>query len=359
MQPQSYSEAQQQALQRIRRYINWFLTNKTKSNPTREDNLRTAKVTYTGEDIKTAVPLTWAQVQAALPPKGQAAVLRASEICEGWLAEVLEDPTQIIRPRSEWPETLPSPKVRVKSDHEWHKIVRGCLDLGIWGCLKREDLIVHNGKPLLLGAFGIEKPKQRRPETNLPAQRLIVNAPATNAVQYMILGDIRKLPYHHQYQSLQILDDESVLLFSVEDLTSAFNIFLLGNEWMPYQAFSKPVPGHVVQEFRPDLKDVAEVFLAPRVIMMGWQAATGIMQALHRQMMLLSPPAGAGLPPETEIRRDRPFPHYHYPEKSEPTRSQRVAKSIALIYLDGFTEAEKFYWNTIISQSPSFYQSQI
>ena len=79
-----------------------------------------------------------------------------------------------------------------------------------------------------MGAFGIEKPKQQVPETGEPAQRLIVNAPAANSIQHVIADDIRKLPYHQQFQALEMVDPDLIAVSSIEDLTSAFNIFMLG-----------------------------------------------------------------------------------------------------------------------------------
>ena len=96
---------------------------------------------YSGEDIKPARALTWRQVQAALPKKGQAAIVPASAFFTGWLARALEDPSLVVKPREEWPLELPSPKVRVDNQKEWHSIVEGCLELGIWKCLKPSELI--------------------------------------------------------------------------------------------------------------------------------------------------------------------------------------------------------------------------
>ena len=121
-------------------------------------------------------------------------------------------------------------------------------------------------------------------------------------------------------------------------MTSAFNIFMLGDAWLPYQAFSKPVTGAQVSRFRPDLAEEPEVYPAAKVVIMGGKNATGVMQSIHRNMLLLTPPYGAGLPPQAEVKRDKRFPDW----------STTDEKSIALIYLDGFTETELKYWNALV-----------
>ena len=125
-------------------------------------------------------------------------------------------------------------------------------------------------------------------------------------------------------------------MLSIEDLTSAFNIFMLGEAWLPYQAFSKPIAGAHVAQFRPDLAEEPEVFLASKVIVMGWQSATSVMQAIHRKMLMSLPPQGVGLPAQSEMRRDKRSPGWHKKDNHY---------SIVSIYLDGFTEIELTHWN--------------
>ena len=46
-----------------------------------------------------------------------------------------------------------------------------------------------------------------------------------------------------------------------------------------------------------------EGYLCVRVLPMGWISAVGIMQAIHRGLMLQEPPFGAGLKPGEEIKK--------------------------------------------------------
>ena len=147
------------------------------------------------------------------------------------------------------------------------------------------------------------------------------------------------LPYFGQLQGVELQcdvggeDSPRVCLWAEEDMVSSFNLFKKGRAWLPFQAFSKGVPGVAVADFRPDLKSELVVYPAMTVIMMGQKNATGELQYLHRRMLLDPPPYGAGVPHHQEIRKDRPFPNL------------KREQSLALIYLDGMTEGEIRHWD--------------
>ena len=104
--------------------------------------------------------------------------------------------------------------------------------------------------------------------------------------------------------------------------------------WLPFQAFSKGVPGDAVADFRPDLRSELVVYPAMTVIMMGQKERHGGM-AIPASTNATGPPPpyGAGVPHHQEIRKDRPFP------------TLKREQSLALIYLDGMTEGEIRHWD--------------
>ena len=63
--------------------------------------------------------LTWDSIEPALPKRGQVGLLRATDICEGWLGEVMRDPHKALLPQDQWPADLPTAKVWVETDTEW------------------------------------------------------------------------------------------------------------------------------------------------------------------------------------------------------------------------------------------------
>ena len=62
------------------------------------EDLKKVKVGYTGEEVKTAEDLTFAQVVKSLPPAEAAASVPAVEIAEGMVAAALKDPKFLMRP---------------------------------------------------------------------------------------------------------------------------------------------------------------------------------------------------------------------------------------------------------------------
>ena len=138
--------------------------------------------------------------------------------------------------------------------------------------------------------------------------RLIMNAIPVNAVQRLIHGDIRSLPYHGQFHAMKILDGDLLVTMSIEDLTSAFNLIELGDPWMPLQALGNPVPGTLELPHRPEIAHLPWVYPASRVLMIGSKSACGIMQYIHRKILNMRSPLGASFPDEGQMRKDRPFP---------------------------------------------------
>ena len=166
-------------------------------------------------------------------------------------------------------QTSQQPKCGSSLDTEWENIVRNCAERQLWGFITPDELVWHNEQPLLVGAFGVPKPGRKVSKSGSPVLRLIMNAIPVNAVQSLIHGDIRSLPYHGQFHAMEILDGDLLVTMSIEDLTSAFNLIELGDPWMPFQALGKPVPGALAFPHRPEIAHLPWVYPASRVLMMG------------------------------------------------------------------------------------------
>eukprot|EP00973_Karenia_brevis_P010541 1429680-Karenia_brevis.AAC.1 len=68
-------------------------------------------------------------------------------------------------------------------------------------------------------------------------------------------------------------------------------------------AFNKPVDSALL-----GLKPSRNVFLCSRVVPMGWVSSTGLIQHVHRNLLLHTLPPELSLNPRTELRRDKPMP---------------------------------------------------
>ena len=124
-----------------------------------------------------------------------------------------------------------------------------------------------------------------------PVLRLIINLIPANAWQHQIPGDVDDLPACGQLGAVTLCDDEC-LLWSGAD-----------RKCLPWMTLSQKVPGHVVgQPHR------SQVYVAVRVVGMGWLSAVGETQHLHCNLLRRENGLPHSLPPAAEISRRRPFP---------------------------------------------------
>ena len=91
-------------------------------------------------------------------------------------------------------------------------------------------------------------------------------------------------------------------------------MFGLPQQWKPHFAFAQPVPrGAMIKhlrEFKADeviaaLPKAEEIWISMATIPMGWISAVGVCQYLHRRLLHLGRPLGAGLDRKSEFRKDR------------------------------------------------------
>ena len=176
---QHLRSAQQAAMDKIKQYVSWFLKNDHKSDVDWAAKLKRVRLDYRGEEVKMPHCLTWDSIEPALPKRGQVGLLRATDICEGWLGEVMRDPRKALLPQDQWPADLPTAKVWVETDTEWENIVRNCAERQLWGFITPDELVWHNQQPLLVGAFGVPKPGRKVSKSGSPVLRLIMPSQLT------------------------------------------------------------------------------------------------------------------------------------------------------------------------------------
>ena len=274
-------------------------------------NMLQKAVSYTGEEIGVAQQLTWSQVEPALPPFGCAAAIPADQLAQGGVREALLRPDLCLKVREDWPDCPASAKIR-SSDEERLKIGAGLLRHGVCKLIRLEDVITCNGIPVLNGMFGVRKPS----EPDGGTLRLVMNMIPSNWMQQTIVGDMDVLPHASQWHGL-VLEEGEFLLWSEEDQKCCFYVYRLPKSWRGWMAFCRPIRGELVGGTVGQV-----VYLASAVVPMGWASATGIIQHIHRQMLLQPPPFGGGLNGSLEIRRDRPLPTRREPGFHNTTPDQ-------------------------------------
>ena len=258
------------------------------------DSLR---VSYTGEVIEKAVPLTLNQVLPGLPSPEHGGLVDILAVLPEELQETVKHPEKLVLSP---PQGLPPrPKVHASSA-EWNKIAKALYERGLVRPVRKCPEM--EGVKLLNGAFGVPKPGKVTPEGD-PVLRFIIDLRSTNFFMAQIQGDTGLLTGAASFQRL-IIEDQHELLVSGEDLTSAFYLFRLPEAWADYMVIEKEVTLEAL-----GLEGSGMTRLGVCVLPMGWASAVGLMQAAHRQIALRSRAlGGAGLSALAEISRAAVFP---------------------------------------------------
>eukprot|EP00971_Amphidinium_carterae_P021440 422923-Amphidinium_carterae.1 len=264
-----------------------------------ETSLSQKAISYEGTEVYTAERFSWSNLESALPPAGLAGRVELLPLCSPSIQELLLYPERSLKPLSEVQLPLPTPGVWC-ADQDWNQVAVNLINHGILETIPFSSIATVGGKPVLNGLFGVRKSGI---DGLNGAMRLIVNLTPSNALQQPILGDMGLLPHHSMWSSLS-LPRNQVLLWSSEDLKCAFYLFSLPPSWRPYMTLSKPIPVSLVGSA------YSWVYLSVRVLPMGWLRACGILQHVHRRLVLSSPGIGAGslFQASREIRRDLVVP---------------------------------------------------
>ena len=98
------------------------------------------------------------QVAPSLPPLGVAGSVDALALSDGPVRRLLEDPSEVVLPRSEWPSDLRSTRVRA-SPSEYESLVDHLEKLDLVEFLADDELVRYGGAPLASGIFGVIKGK--------------------------------------------------------------------------------------------------------------------------------------------------------------------------------------------------------
>ena len=116
-------------------------------------------------------------------------------------------------------------------------------------------------------------------------------------------GDLSTLTGASTFQKI-VVEEGETLLISGDDLTSAFYLFKLPDQWAEFLVLERPVPKSLFEE-----GGTGYTYVGVTVLPMGWSSAVAVMQNAHRQLALRAEMAGgAGLRPLADIIRDAVFP---------------------------------------------------
>ena len=254
-------------------------------------------VDYQGEEVKIARSFSWANIAPALPK--EIGKVPLSDICDLGTKFYVDNIDLYLKPVAEW-KPLTYPRVMV-ADEDWGAVCSGLVSAGVCTYLLEEEVFSTDSGLLLNGLFGVTKDEF---VGGVEVFRLIMNLVPSNGIAQPLSGDIATLPGWAQMSSFFLQPSEN-LLISSEDVRCFFYVMSVPSAWQKFLAFNKEVPDSVLPE---SLKG-KRVFLASRVLPMGFLNSVSLAQHVHRNLVkAASLDSQSQLSPEVELRKDRAFP---------------------------------------------------
>ena len=253
-------------------------------------------VDYQGEEVKVAHYFTWENVAPALPKEiGRVAL---EDLCTLGAKHYVENFEQYLKPRELW-TPVSKPRVMVE-DSSWGAVCQGLVSSGVCTYLTKEELFQGPNGPLLNGMFGVTKDEFK---DGVEVYRLIMNLIPLNTLCQSISGDIQTLPSWSLMNPFFLQPNEQ-LLISSEDVRCFFYVMAVPQSWWPFLGFNKRVPREVLPEHLME----EEVYLASRVLPMGFLNSVSLAQHVHRNLVLASSGSNGELNlAHEELRKDRPI----------------------------------------------------
>ena len=290
---------------------------------------------YTGEEVRLALPISWASIEASLPP--EAGSLDIREFCTGGILHFINNIDEtILEDDLQLPPKNPSVMIK---DAEWEKVARGLVDRGLCTVVSQDELFHIGSLPLLNGLFSVGKDEMKG---TIPVTRLIMNLKPWNSISRSLAAEVGTLPSVTQLGAIY-LHDHDVLTTSSEDLRCFFYLFRVPQAWIKYMGFNKEIPASMV----PLGGEGKRWFLAGTVLPMGYLNSVGVAQHIHRVVVQRALGSVKGLGQSAqEIRRDRIF---------------STCPNLYRVYLDNFDQLQKVDRETatLISGSPSELVQQV
>ena len=273
-------------------------------------------IDYKGDEVRVARWIKWENISPALPREiGRVPLVN---VCTLGCREYVLSFDSFLKPRECW-GSIRSPKVMVE-DGAWGELCAGLVSAGVCCFLEEHEVFQTGSGPLLNGLFGVSK--EETTAQGVEICRLIMNLVPLNNICRSLGGDIDTLPSWSMMSPFFLQPDEN-LLISSEDVKCFFYTMALPDCWTKYLAFNKRVPDSAL----PSHLVGKVVYLASRVLPMGFLNSVSLAQNVHRNLVKwASKGAEEGLAQVSELRKDRAF---------------TVANPTWRVYLDNYDLLEK------------------
>ncbi len=198
-------------------------------------------MSYSGEEVPKMQQLGFSQVEKALPPKHHGGSIDLTKLVSGRTRAFLIDPRGCLLPD----DGRPLPCLQAKTHFQTgdvEAVASLLVERGICDWIPFEEVITYRNQKVLNGLFAVGKGKFL--EDGREIQRCIMNLIPSNSVLCKLEGAVSRLPSICQWMSITLEDDEE-LVFYLSDMSSAFYLFFLPEQWKPFLAFNVIVDGAV------------------------------------------------------------------------------------------------------------------
>ena len=311
--------------------ISRFLEGETPADVSFEEavaDLRSKRISYSGEEVAQPYPLSASQIIKSLPPKGHGGSISVEPFLSGRSKYLLLNPLESMLDESERGSAPTTAKVHIQKGEEL-SVFNLLEDRGVTTWVEESVAFRDKRGVYLSGLFGVVKPNKFT-EQGEPVLRVITNLIPVNGLFDVLRGDINYLPSATGWLPL-VVDAGEQITMNQADMASAFYLFAVPEAWRPFFCLNFLVNGAKIN------KDPAKMFRpAIRVLPMGWASSVGIMQQVSREILLQN-----GLPPELEFRKTGPVPSWF----TEVVQAATPSKAWWQVYLDNFLSGEKHEGN--------------
>ena len=285
------------------------------SPPKVKEMLNSKRYDYCGNPVEHMLDLDADKVIATWPAEGEAGVRCITGFLDQEQLLAVRDPTMWWLPDDRMPQHRTRSRVRA-TDETWFKICQAAHQRNTMKVVNDDQLHKdRNGHYITNGAGAVAKKKEINGKV-VELQRFISILVPTNEHSQQLPGAQDSLPYVGQLSGIMLEETQDLYLDS-EDLTSAFNLFAVPDNWLPHFAFEKKVDASAFGG-----KKGLMVRPALSVIPMGWSSAVALVQAAVRQIVF----ERCGVPRTTSVEKNKELPEGDH---------------LSIVYLDNFGELRK------------------
>ena len=312
--------------QQVRRILQEDCNLQWGSMEVRED-FKKKNLSYTGEEICKAEPLTLFRMAPALPPLGHGGSIELSKWVEGHTKWFIEHPHECIVPDTG--QVLPKLQAKMHlAPGESLSIAKLLVARRICRWVPEGSVLRYRQQKVLNGMFGV--PKSKVLSNGQTALRTIMNLIPSNSILREIPGRIGRLPNICQWLHVCLGPDEEVRICQ-SDMVAAFYLFALPCSWSERLCFNLSFRGRELND--PSLEAEEIYYLGCAVLPMGWSSAVGVMQDVAESVLL-----DAGLHSHSQIVRSSPLPEWMVKSLAE---GSETGQPWWHVYLDNYASGEK------------------